>query len=83
MAAVIPRCAPFHYNFVMTKQTRISAALSAVLGPARRADVHELASAERSARRSSPHQMLSWMRTNMPTAADQVDDVLFPQPFRD
>ena len=61
----------------------LSSALSRVLDRAQRAAVRELVSAERGARRASPHEMLSWMRVNMPSAADRVDDVLFPQPFRD
>jgi hypothetical protein len=66
----------------MTKQTKISAALKAVLRPDQRAAVAELAIAERSLRRATPHQMLSWMRVHMPRTAEQVDDVMFP-PFRD
>jgi hypothetical protein len=61
----------------------VASALNAVLGPARRADVRELVAAETGARRASPRQMLSWMRVNMPSAADRVDDVMFPEPFRD
>ncbi|MDE2040386.1 MAG: hypothetical protein KGO96_11995 [Elusimicrobia bacterium] len=61
----------------------VASALNRVLSPHRRAEVRELVLAENGPRRASPHEVLSWMRVNMPLAADRVDDVLFPQPFRD
>lgn len=64
-------------------QRAVSSALDTVLGRARRAAVRELVAAETGARRASAGQVLSWMRVNMPSAADRVDDVLFPEPFRD
>ena len=62
------------------RRTRaLSRALDQVLGPVHRSVVRELASAESGARNLAPHQVLSWMRVNMPRNAERVDDVLFPE----
>jgi hypothetical protein len=61
----------------------LSTALNRVLKPAQRKDVRDLVSEETGTRRASARQVLSWMRVNMPSAADRVDDMLFPEPFRD
>jgi hypothetical protein len=61
----------------------VSSALPRVLRPAQRKDVRDLVSLELGTRRASPRQVLSWMRVNMPSTADRVDDMLFPEPFRD
>ena len=65
------------------RRRTLSLALRRVLGSSQRAAVHELVLAERGARRASPHEVLSWMRVNMPSHAGRVDDVIFPEPFRD
>lgn len=68
---------------MITAKNTLSDALSHVLGRAQHAAVRELVSAERGARRPTAREVLSWMRVHMPSAADRVDDVLFPEPFRD
>jgi hypothetical protein len=80
------------YNGVMMMSTdspislkrgkAMASALTRVLG-LRHDAVRELVSNETGARRASARQMLSWMRVHMPSAADLVDDVLCPQPFKD
>ena len=63
------------------RRKAVLAAINRVLGKAQRATVRELVSAEMGAKRATPLQILSWMRVNMPAAADRVDDVLHPIPF--
>lgn len=79
MAAIIGGRKAGCYTVVMN----LSTALNRVLRPAQRKDVRDLVAFELGARRASARQMLSWMRVNMPSAADRVDDMLFPEPFRD
>lgn len=69
---------------VQSKHRRaVASALNRVLPRAQHVAVREIVLAETGARRASPSQVLSWMRVNMPSAALRVDDVMFPQPFRD
>ena len=70
---------------MMTQKHRrnVASAVAVVLGRVQHSAVRELVSAEKGSRHASAHDLLSWMRVNMPSAADRVDDVLFPEPFRD
>ena len=65
-----------------SRRRGLASAINQVLEPAQRRSVQQLCSSE-AGRRCSSLDVLSWMRVNMPTAADRVDDMQFPQPFRD
>jgi hypothetical protein len=66
-----------------SRNRALISALNSVIPSHQRDAVRELASAETGNRRITPGQILSWMRVHMPSSAERVDDVLFPQPFRD
>jgi hypothetical protein len=65
-----------------SRRRGLESAINQVLPPRQRAAVREMCSAE-AGRPCSPLDVVSWMRVNMPVAADRVDDVLFPHPFND
>jgi len=69
-------------NTASLKRRALTSAINRVLAPKQRAAARELCSVE-AGRRCSSTDLISWMRVNMPSAADRVDDLLFPEPLRD
>jgi hypothetical protein len=87
LAAIILRAPGRCYTFGMVtfQQSRrrgLESAINQVLPPQQRAAVREMCAAE-AGRPCTALDVLSWMRVNMPVAADRVDDVQFPRPFND
>ena len=66
-----------------SRNRALISALKSVIPQHQRDNVRELISFDTGNRKVSPDQLLSWMRVHMPTSAERVDDVMFPQPFRD
>ena len=67
---------------VAPRRRALASAINRVLSPKQRLAAREFCSSE-SGKQCTDTDLMSWMRVNMPSAADRVDDVLFPQPFRD
>ena len=66
----------------LKRRAALASAINRVLPPKQRAAARELCSAE-AGHRCSTTDLISWMRVNMPSFADRVDDLLFPQPLKD
>ena len=66
----------------IARRRALASAINTVLPAAQRAEVRALCSAE-AGRRCTPLDVMSWMRLNMPSFADKVEDIMFPEPFRD
>ncbi len=69
-------------NTPTLKRRALTSAIKRVLPPKQRAAATELCSVE-AGRKCSSADLIAWMRVNMPSAADRVDDLLFPEPLRD
>lgn len=65
-----------------SRRRHIASAINQVLSPAQRTSALELCAAD-NGRACGPLDLLSWMRVNMPVAADRVETMVDPQPFRD
>ena len=65
-------------TFIPSHSKLLGAVIAEVLTPEHMTMVRELVSAEKHGAIAMPEDLLHWMRLNMPTAAQQVIDILHP-----